>query len=382
MFGKPLIGYAQHVDAEVQDAANQPTAQGEDQHSWHSWFRKDNARKTADDQAREEPDLDADQSDDESSADTPPLPQTALPQTALPEASPRQDAGSPLDPNDGTVLNDEALLEGGMPVDPGSAAAGGQPDLIDPGRRRALRRPPTTVPLVSRPLINPRLAKDPRLRVWISRTLICASAFIAVTIWKDWRYGVTAAVICAAVDTLFRSRTTGITPTSVRVTAAQHSTARRLRWLRTAGYMTLNTRRLPGSSSVIDHIVVGPSGIYTIDSQLMDKRLNIKAKGGMLYHGPVSQETKLDHATLEAGRAAALISAELGQRVRVRPAMVIHGPSIPWVIMRFKGVDVFDGQHVGAYFKRQSKATAGHHLDSAQVALVFAAAAHALPALK
>jgi hypothetical protein len=333
------------VDAEVQPAADE-------QHSWRSWFGR----------SKSEP---AEPAEPASEPSTPP------------------DETDAPDPDDalmyeGPAVDDGPVLDGVPAPEPGSAAAGAQAELINPWRRRQ-RGTSVTLPLVSKPLINPRLIADPRLRIWAYRIGLCLVAFVAVTIWKDWRYGLTAAVIVAAIDTLFRSHTTGITPTSVTVTAAQKATARRLKVLQAAGYMTLNTRRLPGTKSVVDHIVVGPSGIFTLDSQRYDTRLPFLAKGGVLYHGPVSQDPKFEHAKFEADKVAELIGAELGQRVRVRPAMVIYGPKIPWIIMRFKNVDTFDGSHIGAYFRRQSKATVGHHLDDAQVSLVFAAAAHALP---
>ncbi len=346
------------MDAEVQHAADQPTAPEEDQHSWRSWFGK-NRRES-------------------------------VPENA---ADPGEAAEDPL-LYEGPAVDDGALLDGEAQAkaaeaeaaeadaaEAGTAAAGGEPDLIDPQKRRQLRAKPISLPLVSKPLINPRLMADPRLRIWIIRIGICLAAFIGVTIWKDWRYGLTAVVICAAIDTLFRSRTTGITPTSVRVTTAQKTTARKLKMLQAAGYLTLNTRKLAGTKSVVDHIVVGPSGIFTLDSQRFDTRLPLLTRGGVLYHGPASQESKFEHAKYEAEKVAELIGTELGQRVRVRPAMVIYGPKIPWIIMRIKGVDTFDGSHIGAYFRRQSKATIGHHLDNAQIALVFSAAAHALPEL-
>jgi hypothetical protein len=236
-------------------------------------------------------------------------------------------------------------------------------------------------PLTARPLISPHLRNDPRLRIWIIRAVVCLILYIAVTILLDWRFGVTAAVLYAGADTIYRSRTTGITPTSVRVTSAQRRTGRRLGVVRTAGYMSLHARTIPGTDSVIDHVVVGPSGIFTVDSQLMDTRLPVRAIDGMLYHGPHSQAEKIEHARFEASHAAALIAAEMGQRVRVRPAMVLYGPEVPFVVMRIKGVDVIDGRHVGTYFRKQSKAAVGHHLDSAQIALVYAAATHALPPL-
>lgn len=328
MFGNRQIRYALCVDAEVEKAADQSTTTGDDQQGLRSWFGEGIAHVAADgadDEGADEPDTDE------------------------------------LDTDD--------------PDTDGLAAA----------RPRLLRWPlfggerQVSFPLTVRPLIHPRLRADPRWRVWIIRTVVSLLLFIAVTMWQDWRFGLTAAVIYAAADTVYRSKTTGITPAAVRVTSAQRSTARRLRVLRTAGYMSLNARTIPGTKSVIDHLVVGPSGVYTLDSQRMDKRLPVRAIGGMLFHGPNPQDQKIDHARFEAERAASAIANELGRRVRVRPAMVVYGPSVPWVIMRLKGVDVFDGRHVGAYFRKQSKATVGHQLDTAQVALVFAAAANALP---
>ncbi|HET7015963.1 MAG TPA: nuclease-related domain-containing protein [Streptosporangiaceae bacterium] len=258
-----------------------------------------------------------------------------------------------------------------------------------PPVRARLRRPPKkqvkdsklNLPVTSRPLISPHLRKDPRLKVWLSRVVIALVVYLAISMWKDWRYGVTAVAIYLTVDLIYRSKTTVITPTSVRVTSAQRTTARRLKVLKAAGYLALNARTIPDSGSVIDHIVIGPGGIFTLDSQKMDKRLPVRAIDGKLFHGPNNVVEKLDHARYEAERAAALIGAELGHKVRVRPAMVVYGPKLSWVIMRLKGVDVFDGGHVGSYFRKQSKATHGKHLDTAQIAMVFSAAAHALPAI-
>ncbi|HYK30471.1 MAG TPA: nuclease-related domain-containing protein [Streptosporangiaceae bacterium] len=328
------------MDAEVEKAADKSTTTDDDQQSWRSWFGKGITQIPADGADDEDVDeLDADDLDaDDLDADD-------------------------LDA-DGLVAAEE----------------------VEPARPRLLRWPtlfgekPVSFPLTVRPLINPRLRADPRWRVWITRAVVSLLIFMGVSMWLNWRFGLTAAVIYACADTVYRSKTTSVTPTAVRVTSAQRSTARRLRVLRTAGYMALHARTIPGTDTVIDHVVVGPSGVFTVDSQRMDRRLPVRAIGGMLFHGPVPQAEKIDHARFEAERAAVLIANELGQRVRVRPAMVVY-PSVPWIIMRLKGVDVFDGHHVGTYFRKQSKATADHRLDTAQIALVFAAAAHALPSI-
>ena len=254
----------------------------------------------------------------------------------------------------------------------------------EPGRSRHNRALANSLnrPLTTRPLVNPHLRNDPRLRVWIIRALVAFMLFVGFTIGLNWRIGLTAAVIYIAADSVFRSKTSAVVPAGVRVTSAQRFTRRRLRVLQASGYMALHARRIPGTSHIIDHVVVGPAGVFTIDSQRLDRRLPLRAMGGMLYHGRESMEGRFDHAVHEAKHAAKLIATELGQRVRVRPAMVLYGPSISWVIMKVKGVDVFDGSRVGVYFRRETKAVARHRLNSSQIAMVLAAAARALPPLQ
>ena len=194
--------------------------------------------------------------------------------------------------------------------------------------------------------------------MWITRAIVAVVIFAGFTIGLNWRIGLTAAVIYIAADSIFRSKTTAVVPAGVRVTSAQRFTRRRLRVLQPAGYLALHARSIPGTKHIIDHVVVGPAGVFTLDSQRLDRRLPLRAMGGMLYHGRESMEDRFDHAIHEAKHAANLIAAELGQRVRVRPVMVLYGPNISWVIMRLKGVDVFDGSRVGTYFRRQTKAVA------------------------
>lgn len=247
---------------------------------------------------------------------------------------------------------------------------------------RALANSLNSRPLTSRPLVNPHLRHDPRLRVWITRGVVAFVLLVGFTIGVNWRIGVTAAVIYLAADGILRSKTTAAIPSHVRVTSAQRFTRRRMRVLQTTGYMALHARRIPGTKHIIDHVVVGPAGVFTIDSQRLDRRLPLRAKGGMLYHGRESMEERFDHAVQEGKYAARLIAAELGLRVRVRPVMVLYGPSISWMIMKVKGVDVFDGSRIGMYFRRETKAAGKHRLSTSQIAMVLAAAARALPPME
>jgi hypothetical protein len=215
--------------------------------------------------------------------------------------------------------------------------------------------------------------------IWIARVLIAAVAGIAVTVWQGWRLGVTAAAVVAIADTVYRSRTTSMIPASVRVGSAQRRTGRRLFLLRPHGYVALHARAIPDSDSLIDHLVIGPGGVFALDSERWDRKLPVRpVTGRLLYHGPFSQQERLEHAVWESAQAAACLSSALGQEITVRPAMAIYGPTIPWIVASLNGVDVFAGRRLRKYFKRQAR-TASAGLDAEQIEEIHIAAALALP---
>jgi hypothetical protein len=315
-----------------------------------------------------------------SEAETPTTgaPTTEAPMTGAPTTEAPM-TGAPM----ASAQMPQAQPAGIEPADPQPSAwqryrpAGNRAPANTPNSRPLMSRP-----LMSKPLINPHLRNDPRLRVWITRLVVALAVLAGFAIGLSWRVGLTAAIIYIAADSLLRSKTTSAVPAGVRVTSAQRFTRRRLRVLQPSGYVALHARAIPGTRHVIDHVVVGPAGVFALDSERLDRRLPIRAIGGMLYHGRTSMEGRFDHAQHEAKHAATLITAELGQRVRVRPVMVMYGPSISWVIMKVKGVDVFEGSRIGTYFRRQSRAVGEHRLNHSQIAMVLAAAARALPPLE
>lgn len=234
------------------------------------------------------------------------------------------------------------------------------------------------------------LAADPRMPIWIRRAIISIVVALLVTLWKGWRVGLTAAAVYAICDTLYHSKTMALIPAAARVSSAQRKTRRRLYLLRPFGYMAIHARPIPGSDSVVDHLVVGPGGIYAVDSERWDRRLPVRTvatgnppsaspTGALLYHGPFSQKERLAHARWEAAQVARLLSADLGQDVTVRPAMVIYGPTVPWGVTSLRGVDVLAGRKIGKYFRSRKRANREDALGWEQAGTIFAAAERCLP---
>jgi MFS family permease len=233
------------------------------------------------------------------------------------------------------------------------------------------------------------LAADPRLPIWIRRAVIAGVLVGLGTIWLGWRWAFTIAAVYAAVDTVYHAKTVSLIPAAARVTSAQRRTRRRLLLVRPSGYLAVHARAIPGSDSVIDHLVIGPGGVFALDSERWDRRLPIRtvasnsAAGPVLYHGPFTQKERLAHARWEAAQAARLLSADLGREVSVHPAMVIYGPVVPWTVATLRGVDVFAGRSVGKYFRSRSRPsrrrTGPARLSWEEAGEVFHAAQRVLP---
>lgn len=276
-----------------------------------------------------------------------------------------------------------AMVVDGQTAPKASGSARTAPDKVrhpgqpgQPGTRQDAPGNPARVP---RPLLG-GLAEDPRLPIWVTRAVLAAAAAIGMTVWQGWRLGLTAAVIVVIADILLRSRTTSVIPAEVRVTSAQRRTRRKLLSLKTSHYVALNARAIPDSDSIIDHLVIGPGGVFAVDSEMWDRRLPIRtSRSGQLYHGPLSQKERLEHATWEAGQASAYLSEALGREVKVRPAMVIYGPTVPWIVATLNGVDVFGGGRIRKYFGRQTRISRAARLDADEIEEIHIAAATALP---
>jgi hypothetical protein len=229
-----------------------------------------------------------------------------------------------------------------------------------------------------------RLPDDPLARAWVIRGLLALAAGLAVGIWLDWRLGLTAAAVVAIADVTLRARHTSVISPTSRTNYAQRKTRRQLAKLVKSGWVTLNRRAIPGSDEVIDHLVIGPAGVFAIDSEQWDKRLQIRTWNGLdIFHGPYSHTARLEHAQWEAMQATRRISNTLRHQVLVRPAMVVYGPKVPWTVARILGVDVFAGDRLLKYLRHEARAKAkvAERLDPSQVTLIAEAAEKALPPL-
>jgi len=224
------------------------------------------------------------------------------------------------------------------------------------------------------------LTANPRMRIWQLRALVAILIMVAFSILVSWQFGLTLAVIAIIADTIYRSRRNY--SRRVRMTGAQRRTRRQLAKLRRAGYRAMNGNLIPDSQEQIDHLVVGPAGVFAIDSEAWDKHLIVRTMNArQLWHGPFSMKDRLEHALWESQQAADLLSGEMGKPVAIRPAMAVYGPKIPWDVATVRDVDVFSGPRLRKYLRRRARQADAQPLTDDEIEKVYAAAKRAFPHL-
>ena len=223
-----------------------------------------------------------------------------------------------------------------------------------------------------------QLAANPRMRVWELRVVVAVVILGVFWYLVSWKLGLTLAIVAIIADTIYRARKNYAG--KIRLTAAQRRTRRQLTKLGRAGYLAMHARPIPESQDQIDHLVVGPAGVFAIDSEDWDKRLVVRTKSGkQLWHGPFSKKDRLQHAQWEAQRAADLLSGAIGKPVIVRPAMAVYGPRIPWDVATIREVDVFSGPRLRKYLRRRARQGEVRPLTDEEIERIFKAANEAFP---
>jgi hypothetical protein len=230
---------------------------------------------------------------------------------------------------------------------------------------------------------------DTRMGVWRRRAVIAIVVGLIFTILLDWRVGLTLAVVAGIADTIYRSRRVPPARAGTRLTKTQKQTQRQLAKLERAGYRALHSRPIPNSDDYIDHLVVGPAGVFSIDSEAWHKKLPVRTKNArQLWVGPESKKHRLEHAQWEAGQASEyltrhadrqLLSGLPGGTISVRPAMAVYGPKIPWDVATIRDVDVFSGGRLRYYLRRYARQNHARPLNPTQVEQVYQVAQQAFP---
>jgi hypothetical protein len=121
-----------------------------------------------------------------------------------------------------------------------------------------------------------------------------------------------------------------------RGATGERRTARLLSQLERHGWAILHDLAVPGSRANIDHLVIGPAGVFVIDSKQYRGRLQLDPTG-RLWHGRYPLAPAVRAVSLQADQAAQVLP---DPGVVVRPIIAIHGAKVPRGKVLIDGIPV------------------------------------------
>jgi hypothetical protein len=124
----------------------------------------------------------------------------------------------------------------------------------------------------------------------------------------------------------------------------ERRTARQLDRLAHHGWVVFHDLAVPDSRANADHLVIGPAGVFLVDSKNWRGHLAF-APDGTLWHGSYPLTATL--ATIEF-EAQAIAGALAVPGLAVEPLLVVHGSAIPWGEQYLGGVAVLPAGRVVA----------------------------------
>jgi Nuclease-related domain len=121
-----------------------------------------------------------------------------------------------------------------------------------------------------------------------------------------------------------------------RGAAGERRTARLLGPLERHGWAILHDLSVPRSQTNIDHLVIGPGGVFVIDSKQCRGRLQLDPSG-RLWHGRHPLTPTLRAVSFEADQTAQVLP---DPGMAVVPIVAVHGAQVPWGKIVVDGVPV------------------------------------------
>jgi hypothetical protein len=121
----------------------------------------------------------------------------------------------------------------------------------------------------------------------------------------------------------------------------ERRTARRLRRLGRRGYVAFHDLSMPGSRANIDHLLIGPTGVFVIDSKQYTGRIQ-QTLDGHVWHNHYPLDEQLRTVRAQARAVEAILGAP------VIPLLCVHGASVQWGGLSAQGVAIVPAGQLGA----------------------------------
>jgi hypothetical protein len=127
-----------------------------------------------------------------------------------------------------------------------------------------------------------------------------------------------------------------------RGAAGERRTTRLLARLERDGWVILHDLALPRSPANLDHLAIGPGGVFVIDAKQYRGRLQLDACG-QLWHGRYPLAPTLGTVSFEADQAAQVLP---DPGMAVVPIVAVHGAQVPWGKVVMQGVPVVSARRL------------------------------------
>ncbi|MGI5274151.1 nuclease-related domain-containing protein [Nonomuraea sp. CA-218870] len=187
--------------------------------------------------------------------------------------------------------------------------------------------------------------------------------------------GLIAAALSCLIIVVRRRRTHTPAAAWRKGAAGERATARRLRTLELAGYTVLHDLAIPHSNANIDHLVIGPTGVFVIDSKKWHRRTTVRAATGTLWIGRTPINAVVRPVLFEVRRAGEVLSQATGRHVEVLAVIAVHGPRLPrYRAITAHGVTLLRATRLVGWITRHP-----HRYDTAEVSTLTTAATTHLP---
>jgi Nuclease-related domain len=124
----------------------------------------------------------------------------------------------------------------------------------------------------------------------------------------------------------------------------EQRTARQLARLTRHGWVVFHDLAVPDSRANADHLIIGPAGVFLVDSKSWRGHLAF-APDGTLWHGSYPLTATLATIGFEA---QAITDALAVPGLAIEPLLVVHGSTIPWGEQYLGGVAVLPAERLVA----------------------------------
>jgi Nuclease-related domain len=133
-----------------------------------------------------------------------------------------------------------------------------------------------------------------------------------------------------------------------RGASGERRTARLLDPLERHGWAVLHDLAVPESRANLDHLVIGPGGVFVVDSKQYRGRLRLDAVG-KLWHGRHPLAPTLGAVSWEADQAAQVLP---DPGMAVVPIVAVHGAQVPWGKVVTQGVPVVSARRLPSMLRQ------------------------------